>query len=141
MITAPPPRCDHVRDRHVRQPDIAADVRAHHPLERLIGHPGSGPEIRIHPGVLHQDVDPAALRDGLIDQVLQFLLARDMARDDHRLAARRLDLRRHRLARIGLAAGDHDGRAVLGHARGDREADPLGGPGYDRDLAGQIEQR
>ncbi len=49
--------------------------------------------------------------------------------------------RRHRLAGVGLAAGDHHGRAMLRHAGGDRQADALGGTGDDSDFTGQIEQR
>ena len=43
--------------------------------------PGLRTQIRIDRGIADHDIDAAALRDGLIDQVLQFLLARDMARN------------------------------------------------------------
>ena len=119
-MNEPPPRSDHVRDRHVRQPQVAADVGTHDAFVHLVRHTGRRPEIRIHPGILHHDVDPAAPRDRLVHQVLQLLLARDMARDDDRLAAPVADAGGHRLARIRLAAGDHDRRAMLRHPRGDR---------------------
>src|SRR5262249_39154276 len=75
------------------------------------------------------------------NQLLQFFLACDVARDHRCLASLRADTGRNFLAHIGLAAGDHHLRAVLGHPLGDRPADALAGAGNHSDLARQIELR
>src|SRR6185312_16876016 len=51
-----------------------------------------------------------------------------------------VDLLRHGIADIGLARGDHDLRAMLGHALGDRAADAARRAGDDGDLSLHVEQ-
>ena len=44
-------------------------------------------------------------------------------------------------AGLGLAAGDDNVRALIGHRLGNGSADAARGAGDDRDLAGEVEQR
>ena len=80
------------------------------------------------------------MRDGLVNQVLQILLAGDVAGDHGCLTAAVADRGGHGLARIGLAAGYHDLGAMLCQAFGDGTANAFAGTGNDRDLAGEVEQ-
>jgi hypothetical protein len=75
-----------------------------------------------------------------IDQRLKLRLVGNIAGHDDRLAARLFDLGCHLFAGLGLAAADHDFRAMLRHAERNGAADAPAGPGDDRDLAGKIEQ-
>ena len=131
---------NHVRYRHVRQPPVAADIRSHHPIERVVRHAGGWPKIGVYRGILHQDVDAAALGDGLVHESLEFFLAGNVAGDDDGLAALFANAGGDRLTRVRFAAGNHHRRPVLGHPGGDGQADSLGGTRNDGDFAGQIEQ-
>ena len=142
MMNDPPPRSARCGMRHVRQPEIAAHIGTHDAFVNLVRHAGGRAEIRIDRGIAHHDVDPAAASDRLVHQVLQFLLARDVA-GDHRRP-------RRRVSRIPAATASHASALRLDTTTfapcsairvGDGAADAFAGTGNDRDLAGQIEQR
>ncbi len=78
--------------------------------------------------------------DGVVDQLLQIFLAVDVAGERDRFAAFVLDGLDHFLARIELAAADHDFRAVFRHALCDGAADAAARAGDHCDFAGEIEQ-
>src|SRR5262249_53708115 len=84
----------------------------------------------------------AELLVGLVHQHLELFLVVDVARNRHcDLAATLLvDVARNLFAGVGLAAGDHDLGAVLGHAVGDRLADALGRTGDQRHFSRKIEE-
>jgi hypothetical protein len=100
--------------------------------------------IRVHCGVAHQYVDRPELPARFGNQPFELIAFADVRRNRHRLAGRAgqllVDRGCDRVARICLAARDHDARAVSGHFLGDRFTDPLSGSGDQRDFAGQVEQ-
>ncbi len=66
------------------------------------------------------------------------LLAGDVAGDDERLAAHRLDLRGGLRQPVCAARDERDIRAGLGEGHGDDLADAPGGPRHERLLAGAL---
>src|SRR6185295_14674692 len=116
-------------------------VAGHDLVPRIVAHVHHRAEVGIDGRIADQRVDAAPLLDGGVDQRLQVLLATDVAGVRDRFAALRANRGDDCLAGFELAARDHDFRAVLREALGDRAADAATGAGDERDLAGQIEQR
>jgi hypothetical protein len=88
----------------------------------------------------HHDVDPAPGVARRVDEVLQFLLASDIAGHGESLASCRADFRGRSLTRVCLATRDHDPRAVLRHAARAGEAEAATGARDDRNLVAQVEK-
>ena len=137
----PLPTIAHLGHDRRDQPVVRHDVVVEDLAELLIRDPLLRAVIRVGGGVADQHVDVAERAPRLVDQVLQRLLAGNVGRDRDggAVTETRVDLGRHRRARILLAAGDHHLRPLFG--TGDRTglADPARGAGDEDDLAGQIE--
>ena len=88
------------------------------------------PEIGVGRRVADQDVDLPEQAHGLVDQPLKPVLRCDVGRDRDRAARAVLgvDLLGDLFAGPGLARGDHDVRAMLGHALGNRLTDDVDEP-------------
>src|SRR6185437_595975 len=99
----------------------------------------------IEGGVADEHVDLAECLARLVDQRLQLFLVIDVAGNGGShllpLAVFGVDVARHLLAGVGLAARHHDIGAVLGKPMHDGFADALGGTGDEAGFSGQIEKR
>ena len=59
MMTDAAATLGHLRQHHVGEPEIAADIGAHDALIDIIGRAGRGTHIGIHRGVADQHIDSA----------------------------------------------------------------------------------
>ena len=82
----------------------------------------------------------AELGIGGVGQTVEFVPVADMAAVRQRPNAQRAGLFGHRLAVLGLAAGDHHVRAPLGERQHHRPAQTPAAAGDQGDLAGQVEK-
>src|SRR6266513_1957656 len=129
----------HRRQRQVAQPQVAVQVGLDDLVEHLVGSLRGRPEVRVGGRIAHDDVDPAPFRDAGIDECLQLGLVPHVTGVRERRAAGGGDLRRGRLAALGLAARDDDARAVQRHLHRDRPADTAARAGNEGHLARQVE--
>src|SRR5262249_30507065 len=74
----------HARAHEVGEPDGRLHVRAHDLVEGFVGELGERAEHRVDGGVAHQNVDAAPLFDRPVDQRLDLIAPRHVARDDDR---------------------------------------------------------
>ena len=88
-------------------------------------------------GVVHHDVEPTVVGDDPVDDTLHRGRVADVTRVDVHVDAVGLELRRRRVERLLLAAGDGDASAVTTEGAADLLADPGGTPGDERDLPGE----
>ena len=77
----------HLRNCERAEPDVALDVRAHDLVEGLVLDVEQRAVIGVHRRVADQDVDLAVMLRRALDQRLDFVMARDVAGDDMRIAA------------------------------------------------------
>ena len=75
-------------------------------------------------GVVHDDVEPAELLHGAIDERVDGVDVTHMCGDADRIATKRPQVRFGFGARFGLAAGDGDLGPSRGEALGDGQPDP-----------------
>ena len=116
----------------------AGDVEVERPLE----HPLAGVEQRLRTRaarVVDDDVEPAELGDGLVDQSRDRFGVVHVERDHQRPAAEGGDVRRHFLELLLGAGGQHDIGTGFGERPGYRGANAAAGTGDDGDAVGELE--
>ena len=91
-------------------------------------------------GVVHHDVEPPEALDRGGHEALHVVGVLHARRHRQGLAAEGLHLVDDGLARLELAAGDHDRGTGLGEAEGHRSPEAAGAAGHDGDAAGQVEE-
>ena len=128
----------HFRQNHIAQPKIAAHIAVHHFGKRVVGKVRQRTIIRIDRGIADQDVDLAPQAARLIHQMLQIFFLADVAGDGRNIQPIFLKLRRHLLAFVRLAAGDHYLGTRLRQRLRDRQSDSFGGTSDNRHLPRQI---
>ena len=125
---------DHAGRHRLGEPEIRLHVVDHHPLENLVLEVVDRPVMRVDRGIADHDVDLAVSLMRFGDQVLALRLVGDAAGHRGRLAALGLDRRDDLLARLEVAAGDHDLGAGLGEEFRHRPADAARRAGDDGDF-------
>ena len=139
MIEPPLAALDHPGDRQPHQAQGRLDVDLDHLVEHLVGDVERRPLPHVGGAVVHQDVDRAELRLGLLHQGLDLVGLAEMAGDRDDLAGQAGELGGRGLEVLFLAAGDHDGRAGVGEPAGDRLADAAAAAGHQGDFSRQID--
>ena len=94
---------------------------------------------RRHAGVVDQHVDLAEMSVNRVDQPVYLIPVADVAAMGESAPAERLDLLRHGLARIGLAAGDRDIGAGRRETQRHFPSHTAAAAGDQDDLAGHID--
>ena len=104
---------------------IGQDVVVEDLAELVVGNARLWPVIGVGGRIADEHVDPAKRRARVVDEPLQPGLVGDVRRDRDRsaVAVAGVDLGRDRVARILLAAGDYDLRAMLGKVARGGQAD------------------
>src|SRR5262249_16900589 len=125
---------------HLGQPDAALHVDLHELVEGVFLQVEHRTDPGVNGGVRHHDVHSTPSIHCPIDQVLQLLLATDIAWNGNGFTTRSTNLRGCGLARICLAARNHHLGAVLCHALGACQPEPSARTGDDCDLAAQIKE-
>src|SRR5690606_20735039 len=119
-------------DRELRELEGGAHVE----VERLLHRLDAGLEQRPGRGaadVVHDDVDPAELGGGGVDQRPHGIEVAEVALHGDGPAAERLDLGAHRRQRLGGAGGDDDVGADLGEGCRGTSTDATAGTRDDGD--------
>ncbi len=126
MIDAPAGMCS---QRRPRDPEHRVEVGLQRPIELLVRDVGDVLLVGLLAGIVHKDVEPAEPASRLLDQVDAEGAIGDVARQQHRLAAFRLDKRRHRLGvrHLLLQKAQRDVGALA--REGDRRRAPDAGVG------------
>jgi len=121
---------------------VRAHIRAHDLVEGLVGNLHLRPEIGIERRIADEDVDSAECGAALRHKVLQLLLVIDVGGDRHSHfgPARLVDVVRHLLAGVGLAARNDDLGAVFRQTMHDGLADAFGRARDERHFSAQIEE-
>lgn len=130
----------HARNHPVAQPQIAAHVRAHHLVPGPVLDAEQRSEVGVGGGVAHEDVDGPQPFDGIRDESVDCLAARDVARDGDRFGTARAHGPHHPVAGVLIAARDDHPRPGVGERLGDRPSDAAARPGDQGDLSSHAER-
>ena len=132
-------RHQHVRQRGQRRPHTGEKVHVHHPLD-LVGREVPDLLVLRDGRVVHQHVDPAMPRDGVVDHALGEGAHAEVAGEiaaPGRARAAGLD---QPLQVLLAPRHRHHAGAARGEGFGRDPADPRGGPGDDHHAVAKIHQ-
>jgi hypothetical protein len=130
----------HMRQHHVAEPEIAADVGIHDLVIGFLGDVGEWPVVRIDGCIADQNIDTSPFFERCIDKGAKLKLVGNIAGEGQRLATFGSDLIGDSNTALFLAAGDDNLGTCTGENAGDLLADAFGRAGDQGNFTGQVEQ-
>ena len=140
MITLPPPLVRHLRHDQAGKPMHAAQVDGHGQVPVGVGGAVERTHVRRDAGIAHEHVDTPMRGQRRLHESIRPDRGGDVAGNAAWRPRLAHALLRHTRAFVRFIAGDDHTRAGPRHGFGDREADPAGRAGDQRDFAVEAKE-